>query len=167
MANSFLCPMPMDYNLLASESQQVIFNVSGFGTYTKAIDCTGFTYFTITCPAVTFPVRCTNVELQNDRMWSVSIAAFWSISADSKLTELSSRKPAEFTKDYGDNQAYVGQVVNAVSDSVRYEGLVPSNLQIEITFHSDTAFTEPNDGGWIFAYAGSVQTIPIIVQLRY
>jgi hypothetical protein len=100
-------------------------------------------------------------------MWSVDIAAFWSISVDSKPTELSSRKPARFTKDYGDNQAYVGQVVNAVSNSVRYEGTVPSNLQIEITFHSDTAFTEPNVGGWLFAYAGIVQTIPIIVQLRY
>ena len=166
MANSFLCPMPMDYNLLASEIRQETLSVGGLNTVTANIDCMGFTYITIEVPSVSVPIRCTAVQLSSDRAWSVQQISYWSCSNGSTGTELSSRQDVYFTKQYGSGQAYVGQVLTAVSASYRFEGVVPSSMRVTLYF-TPANNANVNEGGWGFAYNGAPQTIPYTVILRY
>ena len=166
MANSFLCPMPMDYNLLASEIRQETLLVGGLNTITANIDCTGFTYITIEVPSVSVPIKCTAVQLASDRAWSVSQSALWSCSNGITGTELSSGQSARFTKKSGSGQAYVGQVLTAVSPSYRFEGVVPSSMSVTLYF-TPASHADIIEGGWGFAYNGAAQTVPYTVILRY
>ncbi len=163
MANSFLCPMPMDYNLLASEIRPATWVVDNLGNKSASIDCTGFTYVTIEVPAVSIPIKCTAVDLRSSRGWSIQQHVSWSCGAlNSSGTQGQS---VMFTKQPGSSQAYVGQVLTPVSGAIRFEGVVPSSMSVTLSLHTGDA--KSSEGGWTFAYAGSVQTISYRVILRY